>query len=570
MNAADELLQSALGHHLEGRLPDAEALYRQVLAGDPWHPHALSMLGMLLMDGPGKAEAESLFLRHLETEPGNALTQHNLGRLLQDRGNDSEAIALFRRAAQGKPDFAPIFVDLAASLHRLGFWDEALEALDRALAIDPHFGAAHDQRGLVLYDCRRFGQAAEAHLSALSCTSVDAALERIPVLLHLAKAAYGAAELELAERACRAIFALDADNEGALDHLVIVLNRLRRDDEVRSLLNRLARTHGLVTTAQPEHPVASILLLGGVGGVHVPTPYIFDPTQFATTVLTLVSPDQPDAPLGAVRYEDLAGVDLVFNTLGDAERDGGQLEPVQALAARLGKPLLNSPDRVARTGRDQSRALYGDIPGLIVPGVRRMTRDELARLSVFAAPFLVRPCGVHGGEDLVLIETPSALAEYLDRVPFERFLQIDFHDFKGARNSYRKYRFIFVDRQPFPYHLAIAETWMVHYWRARMGRDDWKKREEEDFLTDWRQVFGPAAAAIVEQVGQRMDLDYGGMDCSLLPNGEVLLFEANACMLVRLDESEANFPYKHRAVPRIRDAVTRMLRNRVSRPRESS
>ena len=48
------------------------------------------------------------------------------------------------------------------------------------------------------------------------------------------------------------------------------------------------------------------------------------------------------------------------------------------------------------------------------------------------------------------------------------------------------------------------------------------------------------------------------------PNGEVLLFEANACMLVHLDDTETDFPYKHQAVPRIRDAVTRMVRNKIS------
>jgi len=562
--ASNALLKAAFSHHREGRLTAPEALYRQILETDPRQPFALSMLGMILMEGPDKAEAESVFLRHLELDPENPMTLHSLGRLLQIKGNDRDAIALFRRACAGKPDLAPIFNDLAVSLHRLGQWDDALVALDRALVIDPDFGIAHDNRGVVLYDCRRFREAVEAHLAALAHTLADATSERISILLHLSRAAYEAAELTTTERACRAILETDANNANAIEYLAKTLYRLRRDDEALSLLNRRARTLGLAREGGPEHPEATILVLGGVGASHVPTRYLFDPALFATMTLTLLSPDQPDAPLGNVAFDALTEADLIFNTLGEIEKDGGQVESVKILSARLGKPILNPPDRVARTGRDRAHELFGDIPGLRVPDVRRMMRNELAGLSSFTDPFLIRPGGAHGGEDLALIETSFDMEKYLANAPYECFLLTDFHDFKGPQDCYRKYRFIFVDRQPYPYHLAIAENWLVHYWRAEMERTYWKKREEADFLTDWRRVFGPEAAATVEQVARRMDLDYGGMDCSVLPDGKVLLFEANACMLVHLDDTVACFPYKYQAVPRIRDAVTRMIRNRIS------
>jgi Flp pilus assembly protein TadD len=561
--SANALLKIAFAYHREGSLSKAEALYRQVLEIDSRQPFALSMLGMILMDGSDKTEAESAFLRHLEMDPDNPLSLHSLGRLLQIKGNDMDAVALFRRAAVGKPDLAPIFNDLAVSLHRLGQWDEALLEYDRALSIDPHFGVAHDNRGVLLYDGHRFREATDAHLAALAHTQIDSASERMSILNHLSRAAYEASEFAVTERACRAILEVDENNANAIEYIAKSLYRLRRDDEALPILNRRARTQGLAREEQPEHPEATILVLGGVGANHVPTRYLFDPTRFATMTLTLLSPDQPDAPLGGVGYDELAEVDLIFNTLGEIEKDGGQVESVKKIAARLGKPLLNLPERVACTGRDRVHELFGDIQGLLVPDVRWMMRDELSGSYSADVPLLIRPGGSHGGEDLALIKTPSDMAGYLAKVPHERFLLADFHDFKGPQDYYRKYRFIFVDRQPFPCHLAIAENWLVHYWRAEMGRAEWKKREEEDFLTDWRRVFGPKAAAVIAQVAQRMDLDYGGMDCSILPNGEVLLFEANACMLVHLDDAEADFPYKHQAVPRIRDAMTRMVRNKI-------
>ena len=190
-------------------------------------------------------------------------------------------------------------------------------------------------------------------------------------------------------------------------------------------------------------------------------------------------------------------------------------------------------------------------------------RDELINFSAFETPFLIRPGGTHGGEDLALIKQPDDLTEYLVNVPDDRFLLTDFYDFKGEQNHYRKYRFIFIDSKPVPCHLAIADNWLVHYWRAEMGHTDWKKQEEKNFLNNWRQVFGPQAATAIETVAHRMNLDYGGLDCSLLPNGEILFFEANACMLVHLDESKTDFPYKHLAVPHIRNAMTHLVRKMI-------
>jgi len=566
MNLPDALIKTALAHHQNGRLDEAEGLYRQILKLDPRQPLALRMLGAIMMDRPDPAEAEGLFLRHLRLDPDNPMTLYCLGRLRQGQGRDKDAAALLRRAGAGLPDLASIFNDLGVSLHRLGRRDQALAALDRAVALEPGFEQAHDNRGLVLYDCARFMEAAEAHRTALTHCPATAMPRRIAILLHFAKAAHEGEALDMAERACRAILAMDGDNAAAMERLAEILERRSRDDEALDLCNRLARRQGLMRMGPAEPAEATILLLGSVGASHVPTRYILDPARFATATLFLLSPDQPDAPLGRVADDELSGIDLVFNLLGEVERDGGQVETATALIARLDKPVLNPPAGVARTGRDRAPELFGSIAGLMVPAVRRMTRQDPADLSLFAGPVLIRPDGAHGGKDLALIKAPADLTDYLATVPHDHFLLTEFHDFKGDRECYRKYRFIFVDRQPLPYHLAIAETWLVHYWRAEMGRSDWKKREEQAFLTDWRRVFGPAAAA-VDQVARRLDLDYGGMDCSLLPNGEVLFFEANACMLVHLDEAEDEFPYKHRAVPRIREAVSRMIKARISNAR---
>ena len=43
----EQAMQIALGHHQAGRLAEAEAIYRQVLAQFPDHADALHLLGVL-------------------------------------------------------------------------------------------------------------------------------------------------------------------------------------------------------------------------------------------------------------------------------------------------------------------------------------------------------------------------------------------------------------------------------------------------------------------------------------------------------------------------------------------
>ena len=550
--------QAAMALHQSGQLAAAQVAYKDVLNGDPAHANALLMLGIILLDAGDTAQAEQMFSRLLQVQPGHAMAQHNLGRLRQGEGRDREAAGLFEQASRAKPNFAPIFNDWAVSLNRLGQREEALAKLDLALAIDPDYAVAHDNRGLILYDQRQFDGAAQAHLAALARTPGADTDNRVLYLLHLSLAAYEAHELAAAERACRAILELQPDHGDTIDHLAKVLDRLLRDDEALALRNELARRRGLVKAGNSTDPKARILLIGGVGAGHVPTRYLFDPAHFQTLSFSLLSPDQADAPLGKIPLADLAQCDVMFNTLGEVEMDGGQIGALRALTAQLAKPLLNPPDKVAVTGRDRVQDLFGAIPGLVAPQVRWADRSQVAQLTG-TPPVLVRPGGAHGGKDLSLIDTPLAAENYLATVPYDRFLITDFYDFKGAHDSYRKFRFIFVDRQPYAYHLAVGDHWLVHYWRAEMGRSPWKKAEEERFLLDWPSVFGPQGEAAVRQVARNLDLDYGGMDCSILPDGRVLFFEANACMLLHLDDAQEEFPYKHQAVPRIRDAITQMI-----------
>ncbi|MDQ2681746.1 MAG: hypothetical protein M3Y21_12135, partial [Candidatus Eremiobacteraeota bacterium] len=74
-------------------------------------------------------------------------------------------------------------------------------------------------------------------------------------------------------------------------------------------------------------------------------------------------------------------------------------------------------------------------------------------------------------------------------------------------------------------------------------------------FANWNELFAKMAAAI--------GLDYFGVDCTLLEDGRVLIFEAGPAMLVHCRETDGAFDYKYRSVPRIFDAFEDLIENRA-------
>ena len=125
-----------------------------------------------------------------------------------------------------------------------------------------------------------------------------------------------------------------------------------------------------------------------------------------------------------------------------------------------------------------------------------------------------------------------------------------------------------MDGVPHPYHLAISPHWLVHYVSADMLGAAAKCAEEERFLQQPAAVLGASGMAAVDEIGRRLGLDYAGVDFSLLPDGRLLVFEANATMLVH-PETRAELVYKNPFVTRILGAFEAMLDQRVGLAAES-
>ena len=233
---------------------------------------------------------------------------------------------------------------------------------------------------------------------------------------------------------------------------------------------------------------------------------------------------------------DLAGFECVLNLVSDCDHSPKTLEALQLLLRGYAGRVINRPEAVLRTTREEVAQALGDISGLLVPKVLRFRGgDADAALAAvtdagLSLPLIIRRPATHRGRTMVLVEDDdqfrSAIAAEVD------YLAIEFVDYRSADGLYRKHRiWSFGGRQVFR-HLAITDQWMVH---VTPGNDFVLDRpeliaEEVRLMERLDGAFPDRVHAIVAEIGGRLGLDCFGVDFGFHPDGRMVLFEANAAM----------------------------------------
>lgn len=164
--SAREVLQAALEHHQAGRLPQAEALYQQILQVTPNHPDALHLLGALAHQVGKNEIAVELISKAIGARP-SSLMHYNLGLALNAQGKLDAAVASYRNALLLKPDYAEAHNNLGLALQAQGKFDEAVKSYRRALLRKPDYVEAHNNLGNALQAQGKLNEAAEQYHKAI-------------------------------------------------------------------------------------------------------------------------------------------------------------------------------------------------------------------------------------------------------------------------------------------------------------------------------------------------------------------------------------------------------------------
>ena len=162
-----EAFQTAVQRHQAGRLAEAEALYRRILAAQPNHAGALHLLGVLAHQAGRNELAVEWIRQAIALDPNNPDAHSNLGEACRAMGRFDEAVAAFRLALELKPDSPEIHNNLGNALREQGQFDKAIAACRRALELQPGLPQAYNNLGNILRVQGRLDEAVAAYRRAL-------------------------------------------------------------------------------------------------------------------------------------------------------------------------------------------------------------------------------------------------------------------------------------------------------------------------------------------------------------------------------------------------------------------
>jgi tetratricopeptide (TPR) repeat protein len=250
---------------------------------------------------------------------------------------------------------------------------------------------------------------------------------------------------------------------------------------------------------------------------------------------------------------------LMVNLIGDADLCVQALQRAQEIVARSIAPVINPPARVRVTGRVENAHRLSLIPGVVAPAIEALSPAALLARTGLTYPLLLRRPGFHTGRHFVCVETQEGLAHAVEALAADELLAIQYLDARGKDGNARKYRVMFIDGELYPLHLAISADWKVHYFSAQMAQNPAHREEERRFLDDMPAVLGAKAMQALRDICTDMQLQYAGIDFALSPDGSVLLFEANATMVVFPPNPDPQWDYRRRAIGTVLEAATQML-----------
>jgi glutathione synthase/RimK-type ligase-like ATP-grasp enzyme len=365
-------------------------------------------------------------------------------------------------------------------------------------------------------------------------------------------------QVELARHHFETALRLAPDHPDAHQGLAFLLAGLG-DEETTSFHRTKAFGHRPVLTFPyrgKNRPIEALVLASAVGSA-VPIMQHLDDTVFAASVLFVDFHD---------RVASLPAHRVIFNAVGDADLCQASLAALAEVMKRSAMPVINRPEFVMPTGRVENARRLGSLPGVRTPKMALMPRTRLERPSAadelaeeFGYPLLLRSPGFHTGRFFVRVDDPQGVSAAVSGMPGRELLVIEYLDARSPDGKIRKYRVMMIGGELHPLHAAVSHDWKIHYFSAEMAENAENRTEDATFLEDMEAVIGPGAIAALTAIRDRLGLDYAGADFSLGPEGDVLLFEANAMMVVNPAEADARWDYRRPAVRRVLDAIRALL-----------
>ena len=393
-------------------------------------------------------------------------------------------------------------------------------------------------------------------------------------LAHIMRLAFGGDDLkELTDHLVARVRANAADAAALLDLSVVYqLNaqpQLALELQAQALSMRqhyvlkpsAARSTASQAPGTQQHRLKLLAIMGpGEVMANTPIEFLVENSEVALELLYLGE--------GIPAPREIPDHDVAFVAVCQSDQNRHLLRQLEAVMQHWPRPFLNSPGAIAQLGRDSVSSKLLQIDGVVTSDAHRLRREEIAEVAEMAAelfPIIARPVNSHGGHGLAKLDDPATTQRYLEAHADEEFFVAPFIDYRSCDGLYRKARVSVIDGQPFAAHLAVSQHWMVHYLNADMLGSQSNRAEEARFMADFETSFAHRHRAALEEIDQRMGLDYYSLDCAETQEGRLVVFEIDSGAVVHSMDPVNLFPYKAPQMQRIFDAFEQLLHRTAGR-----
>ena len=360
------------------------------------------------------------------------------------------------------------------------------------------------------------------------------------------------------------------DAHAYMDFATVMILTGNRDNALAVQNEAITLQQRYTIPARQPGPGLTLLVLMGPGDLMANTPIEFLVEDSDVTLELLYVRAGDEFP------EVVPEHDVLLVAVAESETNQPLLERLTAYVSDWPRPVINRPEYIRVLSRDGVCAALQGLPGVEMPVSVRTTRAALEAIAGGARPLgellpdggfpiIVRPLGSHAGTNLEKVETPEQLGAYLQAVPAQQFYISRFVDYRNADGLFRKYRIVLIAGRPYICHYAISQHWMIHYLNAGMTDSADKRAEEAACMAGFDDGFARRQQAALQEIDRRMGLPYLGIDCAEMPNGDLLIFEADNAMVVHGMDPVAMFPYKVPAMRKVFDAFRALLQRASGR-----
>ena len=160
-------IETGLALLQQGRLAEAAAVYRQILAERPNHADALHLLGLVAYHQCDYAAAVELMTGAL-THRTSEIFYGNLGNAFAAQGKRAAAIECFRQAIALKPDYVHAHNNLGNAMRDQGNFAEAVQCFHKVISLQPDYAEAHNNLANALVDLGDLDAAIDAYRRAIA------------------------------------------------------------------------------------------------------------------------------------------------------------------------------------------------------------------------------------------------------------------------------------------------------------------------------------------------------------------------------------------------------------------